>query len=67
MSQRVLAGYLRHETGLSCLPAQTFVILFTKNLPEGMFKLILIPYRWQLRAAAYALFMVTKYPPFEWD
>jgi roadblock/LC7 domain-containing protein len=44
-----------------------FVILFTKNLPEGMFKLILNPYRWQYRSAAYAFFMVTKYPPFEWD
>ncbi len=44
-----------------------FVILFTEDLPEGMFKLILIPYRWQLRASAYAMFMVTRYPPFEWD
>jgi hypothetical protein len=44
-----------------------FVILFTKDLPEGMFKMILIPYRWQARAAAYGLFMVTKYPPFVWD
>ncbi len=44
-----------------------FVILFTEELPEGMFKLILIPYRWQLRASAYAFFMVTRYPPFEWD
>jgi hypothetical protein len=44
-----------------------FVILFTKELPEGMFKLILIPYRWNFRANAYGLFMVTRYPPFEWD
>jgi hypothetical protein len=44
-----------------------FVILFTKELPEGMFKMILIPYRWQLRATAYTLFMATKYPPFEWE
>jgi hypothetical protein len=44
-----------------------FVILFTKELPEGMFKMILIPYRWQLRATAYLFFMVTRYPPFEWD
>ena len=44
-----------------------FVILFTKELPEGMFKLILIPYRWQFRAGAYALFMVKRYPPFEWE
>jgi hypothetical protein len=44
-----------------------FVILFTEKLPEGIFKLILIPYRWQFRGMAYALFMVTKYPPFEWE
>jgi hypothetical protein len=44
-----------------------FVILFTKDLPQGMFNLILIPHRWQARAGAYALFMVTKYPPFEWE
>jgi hypothetical protein len=44
-----------------------FVILFTKNLPDGMFKLILIPQRWYLRASVYALFMVTRYPPFTWE
>ena len=44
-----------------------FVILFTKALPEGMFKLILIPMRWQLRSNAYAHTTVTRYPPFEWD
>jgi hypothetical protein len=44
-----------------------FVILFTKNLPDGMFKLILNPMRWQLRANAYGYWLVTRYPPFEWD
>jgi hypothetical protein len=44
-----------------------FVILFTKNLPEGMFKLILIPFRWQFRGYVYSMFMVTRYPPFEWE
>jgi hypothetical protein len=44
-----------------------FVILFTKQLPDGMFKLILNPHRWQLRGSAYALFMVTRYPPFTWE
>lgn len=44
-----------------------FVILFTKNLPEGMFKLILNPMRWQLRGGAYAYGLVTRYPPFEWE
>jgi hypothetical protein len=44
-----------------------FVILFTKQLPPGMFDLILIPHRWQFRGSAYGLFMVTRYPPFTWE
>lgn len=44
-----------------------FFILFTKELPEGMFKLIVIPLRWQLRAQAYSTFMVTKYPAFDFE
>ena len=44
-----------------------FVILFTRELPEGMFKLILIPARWQLRGHVYSLWMATVYPPFDWD
>jgi hypothetical protein len=44
-----------------------FVILFTAKLPQGMFNLILIPMRWQLRANAYAGFVVTRYPPFAWE
>ena len=44
-----------------------FVIMFTKELPKGMFDLILIPYRWQFRGATYAYFMVDRYPPFVWE
>lgn len=44
-----------------------FVILFTRNLPEGMFRLILNPFRWSLRAQAYGYFLVTRYPPFDWE
>jgi hypothetical protein len=44
-----------------------FVILFTGKLPQGMFNLILNPLRWQLRGNAYAGWLVTKYPPFDWD
>ena len=62
----IVAGVLTYLAGIVAFIG-VFVILFTKNLPEGMFKLILIPYRWQFRASAYALFMVTRYPPFEWD
>jgi Domain of unknown function (DUF4389) len=44
-----------------------FVILFTKELPKGMFDFILIPFRWQTRGAVYAYFMVDRYPPFVWE
>jgi hypothetical protein len=44
-----------------------FTILFTRNYPEGMFKIVLAVQRWQVRTVAYAGFMVTRYPPFEWD
>ena len=44
-----------------------FVILFTANLPQGMFNLILNPMRWQLRSNAYGGFVVTRYPPFDWE
>jgi hypothetical protein len=62
----IAAGILINLAGLVAFIG-AFVILFTKALPEGMFKLILIPYRWQFRGTAYSLFMVTRYPPFEWD
>jgi uncharacterized protein DUF4389 len=44
-----------------------FVILFTEELPEGMFNLILVPSRWGVRAGAYAMFMVDRYPPFDFE
>jgi hypothetical protein len=43
-----------------------FVILFTKQFPEGMFRIVLIAFRWQMRGGAYMLWMTTKYPPFAW-
>lgn len=44
-----------------------FVILFTEELPEGLFRLILVPHRWSVRGAAYAMFMADRYPPFDFD
>ena len=61
-----VAGILVSVAGLVAFIG-VFVILFTEELPEGMFNLILIPYRWQQRASAYGLFLVTRYPPFDWD
>jgi len=62
----IVAGILFYVAEIVALIG-VFVILFTKNLPEGMFKLILNPFRWQLRGNTYAYFLVTQYPPFEWD
>ena len=62
----IVAGLLAYVAGVVALIG-VFVILFTKDLPDGMFKLILNPLRWQLRAYAYGHFLVTRYPPFEWE
>ena len=62
----IVAGVLVAVAGIVAFIG-VFVILFTKELPEGMFKLILIPYRWQMRGSAYAYFMVDRYPPFVWE
>jgi hypothetical protein len=43
-----------------------FTILFTKKYPEGMFRIVEVSLRWQLRGGAYALWMTTRYPPFVW-
>jgi hypothetical protein len=32
-----------------------------------MFDLILIPFRWMLRAQIYFYFLVTQYPPWTWE
>jgi hypothetical protein len=61
----IVAGVLHSLAGLVAFIG-VFVILFTEELPEGMYELILIPNRWTLRGAAYAGFMVDRYPPFEW-
>lgn len=62
----IVAGVLTYLAAVVAFIG-VFVILFTKDLPEGMFKLILIPYRWQLRALSYGHFLIDRYPPFEWE
>ncbi len=62
----IVAGVLGSVAGVVAFIG-VFVILFTKKLPEGMFKLILNPGRWTVRAHAYGDWLVTRYPPFEWE
>jgi Domain of unknown function (DUF4389) len=44
-----------------------FVILFTEELPEILFRLIVVPQRWSTRGVAYMMFMTDRYPPFDFD
>jgi hypothetical protein len=44
-----------------------FTILFARSFPKGMFDICRVALRWQERGYAYALWMVTRYPPFVWD
>ena len=44
-----------------------FTILFTKNIPEGLFDLIRKGLLWQTRAGFYAYYLSVIYPPFDWD
>ena len=62
----IVAGVLVWVAGIVSFIA-IFVILFTKEMSEGMFDLIAIPMRWQLRGHAYAYWMVDRYPPFTWE
>jgi hypothetical protein len=42
-----------------------FVILFTGNIPEGMFAFMVSVHRFQWRFSSYFLFLREPYPPFE--
>ncbi|MDX6585662.1 MAG: hypothetical protein QOI31_135 [Solirubrobacterales bacterium] len=59
----MILGYL---VGLVSL-ISFFTILFTKKIPQGLFDMALNGIRWQARSNLYGAFMVTKYPPFEWE
>jgi hypothetical protein len=62
----LVAGLLMQLAGIVAFIG-VFVILFTAKLPEGMFNLIVNPLRWSLRASTYHVWMVTRYPPFDWE
>lgn len=59
------ASVLYWLTGvLTCI---AFVcVLFTKQIPRGLFEAMVPGLRWSLRTNAYASFLVTRYPPFVW-
>jgi hypothetical protein len=60
-----IAGVIYYVTMAGALIA-FFTVLFTKQIPRGIFELMLPGYRWALRGYAYAYFMVDQYPPWVW-
>jgi hypothetical protein len=62
-----IVAYLIYYLGRIMVFFGFFTILFTKKFPEGMFNIVRISLRWMARASAYEYWMVTRYPPFEWD
>jgi hypothetical protein len=60
-----IAGVLYWLTGVLTIVA-FFTILFTKQIPRGVFELMVPGLRWNVRGNAYAYFMSERYPPFVW-
>jgi hypothetical protein len=44
-----------------------FAILFTGNIPKGLFDFMAMAFRYQWRVTSYLYFMRESYPPFEFD
>jgi hypothetical protein len=61
----IVAAVLYWLTGVLTVVA-FFTVLFTKQIPRGVFELMVPGMRWTLRGNAYAAFMTDLYPPFIW-
>jgi hypothetical protein len=48
-----------------CLFVAFFTVLFTKAIPDQLFGLIVMTYRYSWRVTSYALWMREEYPPFD--
>jgi hypothetical protein len=62
----IVASVLYWLTGILTIIA-FFTVLFTKQIPRGVFDLMVPGLRWNLRGGAYAYFMTDRYPPFVWE
>jgi hypothetical protein len=60
-----VAGVLYWLTGVLTIVA-FFTVLFTRQIPRGLFELMVPGLRWTLRGNAYAYFLTERYPPFMW-
>ncbi len=61
----IVAGVIYYVTLAGAFIA-FFTVLFTKEIPRGIFELMMPGLRWQLRGSAYAYFMTDEYPPWIW-
>jgi hypothetical protein len=61
----IVASALYWLTGILTIIA-FFTVLFTKQIPRGLFELMMPGLRWNLRGNAYAYFLSDRYPPWEW-
>jgi hypothetical protein len=43
-----------------------FAILFTGRFPDGMFSIVVVYLRWNVRTLTFAYWMQERYPPFVW-
>jgi Domain of unknown function (DUF4389) len=62
----IVASVLYWLTGVLSIIA-FFTVLFTKQIPRGIFDLMVPGLRWNLRGNAYAYFATDRYPPFTWE
>ena len=60
----LISGALQSLRGVLQL-VSLFTILFTKQIPRGIFDLIVMTMRYQWRVSSYMMFMRETYPPFE--
>jgi Domain of unknown function (DUF4389) len=62
----IVASILYWLTGVLTIAA-FFTVLFTKQIPRGIFDLMVPGLQWTLRGNAYTYFMTERYPPFDWE
>jgi hypothetical protein len=60
-----VAGIFYWITGVLTVVA-FFTVLFTKQIPRGVFEVMMPGFRWNLRGNAYAYFATDRYPPWVW-
>ncbi len=61
----IVAGIIYYVT-LAMAVVAFFTVLFTKEIPRGVFELMMPGFRWNLRGTAYSCFMTDRYPPWVW-